>query len=312
MLLAAPERWDEACFAVPAVRALLAAGVKAGIFCPEEQLPFWETVPDLPAIPYPPGSKPKTLAPLIAGDWQAAIAWLPGIAAETFARARIPRRLGPDGKPLRKFLTHPIAGALAHGPPPHRVRHYLELVEALGPNTARAEFFAPAALGLQAEPGTVLVCPESDFGRSHEWPLERWTETAVMLHGHGLRLTIASVPGGDGLGKALHEALPDDTPYFVAHPLGPVLPLLAVHQVVLAADGSLPHLAAHAGTTCVTLFGPNDPLWKRPLGRRHRVVSRHAECAPCFLGKCPLDARCQTELTTARLWTALAETLRIS
>jgi ADP-heptose:LPS heptosyltransferase len=74
---------------------------------------------------------------------------------------------------------------------------------------------------------------------------------------------------------------------------------------VIAADGSLPHLAAHAGATCVTLFGPNDPVWKRPLGKRHAVVRRHVECAPCLLGKCPLDGRCQRELEADRVWAAI-------
>jgi ADP-heptose:LPS heptosyltransferase len=78
-----------------------------------------------------------------------------------------------------------------------------------------------------------------------------------------------------------------------------------VHGLVVAADGSLPHLAAHVGSTCVTLFGPNDPAWKRPLGKRHAVVRRHVECAPCLLAKCPMDLRCQKELEAERVWIAL-------
>jgi len=69
------------------------------------------------------------------------------------------------------------------------------------------------------------------------------------------------------------------------------------------------HLAAHVGATCVTWFGPNDPGWKRPLGRRHVVVRRHVECAPCFLPKCPLDGRCQRELDALRVWNAVREKL---
>ena len=32
-MVAAPERWDETCFAVPAVRALVASGLGVGILC---------------------------------------------------------------------------------------------------------------------------------------------------------------------------------------------------------------------------------------------------------------------------------------
>src|SRR5690606_5787049 len=94
-----------------------------------------------------------------------------------------------------------------------------------------------------------------------------------------------------------------------AAPLAGALPLLAAHSLVIAADGSLPHLAAHVGSTCVTLFGPNDPAWRRPLGRRHLVVKRHVECAPCLLAKCPMDLRCQNELETGRVRQAVLEKL---
>jgi heptosyltransferase-2 len=86
--------------------------------------------------------------------------------------------------------------------------------------------------------------------------------------------------------------------------------LLAAYGFVIAADGSLPHLAAHVGATCVVLFGPNDPAWKRPLGRRHAIVRRDVECAPCLLAKCPLDLRCQIELESERVWQAVARVLQ--
>ena len=103
--------------------------------------------------------------------------------------------------------------------------------------------------------------------------------------------------------------LGESVDFFQTTPLAGVLPFLAVHGLVIAADGSLPHLAAHAGATCVTLFGPNDPAWKRPLGRRHAVVRRHVECAPCLLAKCPLDQRCQSELEADRVWQTVREKL---
>jgi heptosyltransferase-1 len=199
-------------------------------------------------------------------------------------------------------------------PPPgrpleHRVRYYLSLVESLGLDSGRAEFFAPADLKIPAEPGTVLICPDSDFGRSHEWPLTHWEEVAKDLLAAGHRITIASLPGGAGLGHALMTRLGGEIPHFEAHDFVAVLPLLAVHAVVLAADGTLPHLAAHVGATCVTLFGPGDPGWKRPLGKRHAIVRRHVECAPCFLTKCPLDGRCQHELEAWRVSLAVRQKL---
>jgi len=307
MLVAAPERWDEACFAVPAVRALVASGLGVGVLCAEAQRDFWQTVAGLTVIDFPARAKAKAAATKISGKWAASMAWEPGIAAEAFKIAAIPRRLGPDERKLSKGLTHPLG--FSAGPLEHRVRYYLAAAEELGIETSRLEFFAPAAMGIEPVPGAVLLCPGSDFGQSHEWPLERWVEIANELLHTGRRITVASVSGGRGLGAALAAQLGASVELFHATPLAGALPLLAVHGLVIAADGSLPHLAAHAGATCVTLFGPNDPAWKRPLGRRHAVVRRHVECAPCLLAKCPLDRRCQNELSTERVWQAVARIL---
>jgi heptosyltransferase-2 len=80
-------------------------------------------------------------------------------------------------------------------------------------------------------------------------------------------------------------------------PLSQALPVIAAHSLVIAADSSLCHLAAHVGVTTIALFGPNEPAWRRPLGRQHMVVRQKVECSPCFQRKCPLDLRCQNELS---------------
>ena len=185
----------------------------------------------------------------------------------------------------------------------------LSAVELLGIHTDRPVFFFPAALGLAAASGTVLLSPDSDWGASHHWPLERWLELAGRLVETGQRVSVAGVNGLRGLAESLARELGETAGWCDVSVLGSALSVLAGYPLVIAADGSLAHLAAHAGATCVTLFGPNDPVWKRPLGRRHAVVRRHVECAPCLLAKCPLDARCQQELSTDRVWAAVREKL---
>lgn len=306
MLVAAPERWDEACFAVPAVRALSASGLHVGVLCPERQRVLWESA-DVPVvIAFPEKSKARAVAAALEG-WQASFAFEDGLAAEAFARAGIQRRLGPQGKPLGKRLTHPIDLPGEPGPPEHRVRFYLSLVEALGVETKRPEFFAPADFGAVADPKSLLLCPDSDFGANHEWPMERWTELAAALSGEGFSLTVAVMASGRDLGSKLAAAAEPGLAVEAMTLSGEAFPKLAAFARVVSADGSLPHLAAHAGAKCVTLFGPNDPHWKRPLGRRHAVVRRHVECAPCLLPKCPLDLRCQRELEVERVLAAVGQ-----
>jgi len=307
LLVAAPERWDEACFAVPALRALMASGLGVGVVCRDEQKGFWETLPGLEVLAFPAKTKPKVAAAAIQGAWQAALVWEAGFTAEVAKLAHIPRRLGPNDKKLVKWLTHPLIAK--ESPLEHRVRFYLSAVDEMGVDTLHPSFFAPADLGIQAESNAVLLSPDSDFGPSYEWPLAHWLEIARGLLQRGRRVSIAGMDGGRGLGKSLANSLGEGIELIQASPLSGALPLLSARQFLIAADSSLPHLAAHAGATCITLFGPNDPVWKRPLGKRHAVVKRHVECAPCLLAKCPLDLRCQHELETTRVQAAITERL---
>lgn len=303
MLVAAPERWDEACFTVPAVRALVASGLGVGVLCPQAQREFWQTLDGLAVIDFPPQAKPKRVAAELRGKWQAALGWECGLAVEAFRIAGIARRLGPNEPRLKKFLTHPLP--LAVGPLEHRVRHYLAAVEALGVETAKVGYFAPATLNDDPPSASVLLCPDSDFGPSHEWPFVNWLAIGQRLLEKGRQVAVANVAGGRDIGHNLAENLGGSAEVIQIAPHAGAMPLLAAHRLIVAADGSLPHLASHAGATCVVLYGPNDPAWKRPLGKRHAVVRRHVECAPCLLPKCPLDGRCQAELEVGRVWLAI-------
>lgn len=301
--MAAPGRWDEACFSVPAVRALSESGLRIGILCNDAQAGFWQTLPQLEVIGFSERTRAKSTAAAI-GDWEAAIVWEPGLAAEVVKLAKPPRILGPEQAALKKILTHPLRAT--HGPLEHRVRYYLSAVEELGFETRQPAFFAPAEVVTDALSDAVLLSPDSDFGPSHEWPLDRWEELARRLMENQQPLVIAGLENGRSLGRSLASRLGESARFLSISALSNALPTLAKHPRVIAADGSLSHLAAHAGATCITLFGPNDPQWKRPLGRRHSVVRRHVECAPCLLGRCPLDSRCQLELETSAVLQAIA------
>jgi ADP-heptose:LPS heptosyltransferase len=303
MLVAVPERWDEACFAVPAVRAFVRSGLVGAIVCFEEQESFWKTVSSVPCFTFSHKTSAGQLAKSIGGDWEASLVWDHGIAAKAFAKAKIQRRLGPSDDKLKKLLTHPLNAHEA--PTEHRVRLYLNSAQEMGISVNQPEFFLPAALGIPAKPHSVLLCPGSDFGASHEWSLDRWQMVAESLLEKGKHLTIAGSISKRILGKILADRLGGDAEFFNASPLGAALTTLATFQLVIAADGSLPHLAAYTGGTCVTLFGPNDPNWKRPLGKQHVVVKHHVECAPCLSAKCRMDHRCQNELQVSNILAAI-------
>ncbi|MEY3395637.1 MAG: hypothetical protein RL346_1873 [Verrucomicrobiota bacterium] len=303
MLVALPERWDEACFAVPAIRALARSGMIGGTVCLDDQDLFWKTVTDLPCHTYTRTTSPRQLASRLGRDWEAALCWEHGTPAKAFVKSGIPRRIGPKLPNLQACLTHPLA--VLEKPTEHRVRLYLNTAEEMGLDVHKPEFFAPASIGVPAKARSVLICPDSDFGPSHEWPLDRWQLVADSLLEQGKNLTVAGGISPRNLGKILFGRIGGDAEFFHASPLGASIPTLASFECVISADGSIPHLAAHTGGICVTLFGPNDPNWKRPLGKQHVVVRHHVECSPCLSPTCLLDSRCQNELAAAQVLSAI-------
>lgn len=300
LLVAAPARWDEACFSVPAVRALAASGLRVSVLCLDAQKDFWAAETSVMCVPFRGRPRLRTLP----GSWSAFLCWEDSDALAAAARSGIPRRTGPAAIKACKHLTHPVTPA--ERPGDHRVRWYLETVAPMGIPTDRPEFFQPAAGFPPPEDRTLILAPDSDFGAAYEWPAARWERLAAALAEEPWKITVAGLPGGRDLGKKLAGFLGARARFFEAFPLGGTLPVLAAHARIIAADSSLPHLAAHAGVTCATLFGPGDPSWKRPLGKRHSVLRRHVECGPCLLAKCPLDLRCQAELTEAAVLAALS------
>jgi ADP-heptose:LPS heptosyltransferase len=298
LLVAAPTEWREACLSVPALRAIRRMGVAVELLCPERQTGFWKAIGFERVTGYGERVSARELAGRLK-DRKVVLVWEAGVVADACAKAGIARRIGPQMKEIAKRLTEPVSLVEAPGPVRHRVRFYLGIAEKLGAEPMVAENFTPLKIDVPRAVERVLLVPDSDFGAHHEWPLDRWEAVAKGLLGRGRQLWIAADrPKGMALAKVVPEA--------TAMPMiWPALEDLASCSLCLAADGSVPHLAAHVGTTCVVLFGPGEPEWMRPLGKQHVIVRRKVECAPCHAPKCRMDLRCQNELEVEEVLRAI-------
>lgn len=314
ILFAAPRRWDEACFSVPALRAIRAARPTCtlGVICHDEQHTFWHTVPGLnQIIAYDDKTSVRQLlksSELGRYDWDAGIFWEKGIAAEFCHSRNVKQRLAYAEKELLKWTTDPVPPQNAPGPVVHRVQHYLRFMELLRIPTQKPELFAPCPVDVPRQPGHVVVCPGSDYGPSHEWSLTRWTEILNLLLDHcHATITIVDLPGSKSTQAVELARLFPECRSEKPATLARGLPLLASAKLTVAADSSLCHLSAHVGTPTIALFGPNDPQWRRPLGKMNTYVRHKVECSPCLLAKCPLDHRCQNELGYTEVAAAIVQ-----
>ena len=308
MLVISPARWDEACFSAPSVRALIAAGLDPFILCAEEMSEFWRSIPGLEVMTHATHAKAKSIAAdLAAKNFHSALIWEASPAADAARLAKIGNRIGPAIKPLKKILTQSIA--IDEAATDHRVRFYLQATMQMGVDSYLPEYFTPLGPPAASRREQILLCPDSDFGSNHEWSLDRWLAIARELIDAGEKLLLIRINTGRQLAAHMAESLGDAVECKDIAAAHETFHLFTHHQLFIGADGSMPHLASHFGATCLVLFGPNDPHWKRPLGKRHTVLRQHVECAPCLLAKCPLDLRCQYELETERMAKAVREAI---
>jgi len=302
LLVASPERIDDACFSIPAVRSLaVVEGVeRVYVLCRDQQRSLWRTVPGVEVFGYRKGSGVRAIRAEIETEeigFSSALVWEKSQAAQAIRKAKIAPRFGPALDRLSAELTMPVELGQRPGPIRHRVRDFLLLVKALGAKPFAAEYFEPVDLGVEVPPDSLALVPDSDFGPSYLWRLERWIETARRA-AEILGRPVTVIDRGDGPQAAkLAEALGELAVLEETDTMADDLYLLARHRIVLCVDGGISHLASHVGSTCVVLFGPAEPAWKRPLGKRHRVLRRHVACSPCLHPVCPLDRRCMDAIS---------------
>jgi heptosyltransferase-2 len=314
ILFAAPRPWDETCFATPALRAIRAArpSCTLGVICHEEQADYWSSIAGINAIvAYDNRTKLRDMLRAHGESphsWDAAILWEKDLAAEFCRSLGVKQRLGYALKPLTKFLTDAIPTDHTPSPVRHRVQYYLDLMEALKIPTRLAEIFSPSSMHHDRKAKHVVVSPDSDFGPSHEWTFTGWEKTIEWLGNKGFsEITLLSASmEKNPLSSQLAQRFPSCRTERIAN-AAESLPLLASAGFAICADSSICHLSAHVGTATLTLFGPNDPDWRRPLGKQHIVVREKVECSPCLMRKCLLDRRCQNELTAAKVIAAFEE-----
>lgn len=301
LLIASPLFTDEACFSVPAVRSLHFAEPNRPliILCSEELIPIWKTVTGVTKIiSHSDSASPRKITKLL-GDYTQALIWDDHPAAAAVTKKGIAKRIGPSLDTLNKFLTNAIDLRSDAGPIEHRVRHYLKIAENLGAQPFKAVNFQTTTQPSPPSQLRIGVAPGSDFGPASEWPLARFRELLGNLSADFLIFSSRNRPTS---AKNLSDF------GRIIEPENALAELASCH-LLIGNDGSLPHLAAHVGTPTVVIFGPNEPLWKRPLGTIHRVVHERVACSSCLLAKCQLDHRCMSAIPVSRVLSEVTDLL---
>ena len=235
--------------------------------------------------------------------------------------AGIPERIGyaRDGRGflLTRAIPVPKPGEI----PRHESFYYLELlrragiIDATPSNDAIRLEGAPAAraagldrfrqLGLG---DTVIgVSPGAAYGTAKRWLPERFADAAIRV-ANELGAAVAIFGSKDerdlcqSVARSIAASIVTPVKNFAGETsLAEFIDLAAACRVYLTNDSGAMHIASALGSSDRSRLRRN----RRPDHRSHRplakVVREPVECSPCLKRECPIDHRCMTRVSAARV-----------
>src|SRR5437016_4627565 len=247
---------------------------------------------------------------------------------------RVPMRKRPVDEIRRQAAGGPGAASdsTLRAPPPHTSHHihqYLRLVAALGAiaepmppylEVTREEIVAvQQRFSLAGDVPWSGLNPGAEYGPAKRWPPDRFIAAATQTQKTtNCRWLIFGGPSDVQLATELSESLTRDFPS--APPLNlagktslrELCALLKICRVLLTNDTGPMHVAAAVGTPVVAVFGSTSPELTGPglpVVSTNHLLHSNAACSPCFRRRCPIDFRCMTGISVARVVEAVLTAL---
>jgi heptosyltransferase II len=239
-------------------------------------------------------------------------------------RAAIPERWGYATDMRRPLLSRAIQRPRRSM---HQGAYYQQLTSALGipagplePAVVVPQHAAEAARNLLLERGwdgqrsLAVLAPGAAYGTAKRWipshvaslatDLVRNRDMTCALVGSDAdRATTAMV-----LGLTAADVRPRVVDVAGSTTLEVLAGVFSLAHVCVSNDSGAMHLAAATGTPVVAVFGPTREHETAPLacaGGRTEVLTHPVWCRPCMLRECPIDHRCMTRITPARVFEAV-------
>ena len=226
-------------------------------------------------------------------------------------RAGIAERWGLATDGRSRLLTRAVPRPRGHR---HQAAYYQALTTALGvpagPPVARVQAPMPRA-GLIPDGRYVVLAPGAAYGSAKQWPVAQWATLATMLADEGWHMVLVGSGGDRATCADVRRLVPRHRQTQVLDlagetSLADLTAVLASADGVVSNDSGAMHLAAAAGAPVVAVFGATDETRTAPVraSLEHPeacVLTAEAWCRPCMLRECPIDHRCMTGITAARV-----------
>jgi heptosyltransferase II len=241
-------------------------------------------------------------------------------AAVLVRLARVPRRIGYARDARGWLLTDPVPVPQPDEIPRHQRFYYLELlrrakliddydtgrsIRLAGADVATAKgrkrFCEASIIG-----PVIGVSPGAAYGGAKRWLPERFAEAAVIVsRERGASAAVFGSKDEVGICELVRQAVEAAGRRCVnfagATTLAEFIELAAACDLFLTNDSGAMHVASALGVPTAAVFGATDDEATGPTGMCAKVVREPAECSPCLRRECPIDHRCMTRVSAARV-----------
>jgi heptosyltransferase-2 len=239
--------------------------------------------------------------------------------------AGIPIRAGynSDGRGL--LLTHSVQRTTAIRKV-HQTKYYLEMVKALGCQSAEANVHLKPGKeyetlsetlfdehGIGRDAFLIGIAPGAAYGPAKRWFPERFAAVAdrLMNDFSAQALLFGSSADRKSTDAVQHNATHQLISLAGKTNLKETIALIARCNLFISNDSGLMHIAGALNIPTVAIFGSTNPITTSPAGDKSVVIYKEASCSPCLKETCPTDFRCMEVVTVEEVYETAKSLLKI-
>ncbi len=137
------------------------------------------------------------------------------------------------------------------------------------------------------------LCPGSVNSDAKRWPADYFAELADLLIRADGQVVFLGAPEEYDLVETIQSLMQNRGSMNLTRTSDMITAMAVMNlaEVVISNDTGSAHLAAAAGASILTIFGPTSPGATAPYGSRSYTIQGDAPCAPCRHFKCPLPTQ---------------------
>jgi heptosyltransferase-2 len=137
------------------------------------------------------------------------------------------------------------------------------------------------------------LCPGSVNSDAKRWPGDYFAELADLLIENGGQVVFLGARQEHDLIETIQSLMQNRGSMNLTRTSDMITAMAVMNlaDMVISNDTGSAHLAAAAGASVLTIFGPTSPGATAPYGSRSYTIRGEAPCAPCRHFKCPLETQ---------------------